>query len=96
MSREELQTGARAVRVMLDKVNVMELAGAKALDITPVEAGRLIRELGQGFVAAISILQDMRHDLRSSATTCATCTKIARALGVLDYDDFERLLGDLE
>lgn len=96
MSRQELQTGARAVRVVMDKVNAMNLTGAKALDVSPAEAGRLIRELGQGFVAAISILQSMRHDLRSSATTCATCTKIARALGVLDYDDFERILGDLE
>lgn len=96
VSRQDLQTGARAVRVVMDKRNAMELTGAKAMDIGPGEAGRLIGELGQGFIAAMSLIQNIRHDLRSSATTCHTCTQIARALGGLDYDDFERILGDLE
>lgn len=95
MSVSELETGARAVRIVMDKRAVMLETKAVALDVTPTEAGRLIRELGQGYIAAISILRDIRNDL-VGVQHCRTCDQIATALGGLPHDDIERLLRDLE
>lgn len=96
MSLSEIEIGARAVRVVLDKVQAKELTGAETLQLTTAEGARLIQELGQGYLAAISILRDVRIDLRKGATTCLNCQTVAQALGGLPHDDIERLFRDLE
>lgn len=78
----------------MDKHQAMLVTGEGHLDLSGGEAGNLIRDLGQGFIAAISILRDVRTDLRQG--TCPSCQAVTQALGAMPHDDLERLLGDLE
>ncbi len=96
MSLEEISVGARAVRVVMEKHAVMEATGSASLELTTGEGARLVSELGQGFIAVLSLVRDVRIDLRKGATTCLTCRTVAQALGGLPHDDIERLFRDLE
>lgn len=93
---DELQKAAEAMRLLMDKVQVKELSKAKALDMTPAEAGDIIRGLGAGFVSTMTILAGMRLDLESSHAGCDTCAAIFRALRDPVYGDFQRDLDRLE
>ncbi len=96
MSLQEITTGARAVRVVMDKHAAMEATGADSLELTTGEGARLVKELGQGFIAVLQLIRDVRTDLRRGSVTCLNCQTVAQALGELPHDDIERLFRDLE
>lgn len=94
MSAAEILEGAQAVRRVMDKQQAMAVSGSPVMDLTAQEGAELIKQLGQGFIAALSMLRDVRNDLRQG--TCPTCEGVARALGGMPHDDVESLFRDLE
>ncbi len=82
---------------MMDKNQAAVIAGDQDVVLDGDEARDMVQELGAGFIAALSILRDVRNDLRQSRfDTCETCSSVSLALRGLPQDEIDRMLKELE